>query len=105
MRAGVALLCILCAQAQASDLQELLRNALDEYVPPVPAEPPVHVVPAVHQQHQSVRNGRQIQSADPGALMYLPIGGSGNIRWVINEDFKVKILCLLGVQQLQMLQL
>ena len=88
MRAGVALLCMLCAQAQASDLQELLRNALDEYVPPVPAVPVVPAVPAVpavpvvhHQQHQSVRNGRQIQSADPGALMYLPIGGSGNIRW------------------------
>ena len=103
------MLCMLCAQAQASDLQELLRNALDEYVPPVPAVPVVPVVAAVHhQQHQSVRNGRQIQSADPGALMYLPIGGSGNIRWVINvinEDFKVKIQCLLGVQQLQMLLL
>ena len=26
------------------------------------------------------RNGRQLQSADPGALMYLPLGGSKSVR-------------------------
>ena len=29
---------------------------------------------------QEGRRGRQVQSADPGALMYLPLGGAGNIR-------------------------
>ena len=29
---------------------------------------------------QAGRVGRQVQSADPGALMYLPLGGAGNIR-------------------------
>ena len=83
MRACGVLLCILCVQTEASDLQDLLRKALDEYVPPVPTDPvvPQNTPAGHHNQPKNAREGRQIHSADPGALMYLPIGGSGNIRW------------------------
>ncbi len=29
---------------------------------------------------QPIRQGRQIQSSDGGATMYLPLGGQGNVR-------------------------
>ena len=37
--------------------------------------------PEAKENHaSSSREGRQIQSADPGALMYLPLGGSKSVR-------------------------
>ena len=37
--------------------------------------------PQAKENHaSSSREGRQIQSADPGALMYLPLGGSKSVR-------------------------
>ena len=33
-----------------------------------------------NQVPSSAREGRQVQSADPGALMYLPLGGSKSVR-------------------------
>merc|ERR1711892_457729 len=54
----------------------MLRQALDKHLPVKAAEQ--HKVKI--SLKQKMRNGRQIHSADPGALMYLPIGGSGNIR-------------------------
>ena len=30
----------------------------------------------------SMREGKQVHSADPGALMYLPLGGSKSVRYV-----------------------
>ena len=32
------------------------------------------------QENPSGREGRQVHSADPGALMYLPLGGSKSVR-------------------------
>lgn len=46
------------------ELRSLLDKALEDHLP---------------RRHQR-RNVRQVKSADPGALMYLPIGGAGNVR-------------------------
>ena len=53
-------------------LKQLLQDALDQHLPE-PKE-------KLNRSTRDTRNGRQIQSADPGAIMYLPIGGGGNIR-------------------------
>ena len=61
-----------------SDLKQLLLSALDKYVPQRPA----HINPVKKtSQMENIRNKRQLPSADPGAIMYLPVGGSGNIRY------------------------
>ena len=52
-------------------LKALLMSALDTYIP----EPPRY-----KKAENNTREKRQVQSADPGAIMYLPIGGSGNVR-------------------------
>ena len=70
----VLFLSYICTQCQANNLEDLLRKALDDHLP---LKQPEHPVP----KQLTSRNGRQIHSADPGALMYLPIGGSGNIRY------------------------
>ena len=54
------------ADVDTKHLRSVLEAALDQHVP-------VNV-------HHS-REGRQLQSADPGAIMYLPIGGGGNVRY------------------------
>ena len=51
-------------------LKQLLVTALDKHLPE----------PRRVADQDVGRSGRQIQSADPGAIMHLPIGGSGNIR-------------------------
>ena len=51
-------------------LRQLLVTALDKHLPE----------PRRGADQDDVRSGKQIQSADPGAIMFLPIGGSGNIR-------------------------
>ena len=57
-------------------LRQLLVTALDKHL---------HESRRVADQDDG-RSGRQIQSADPGAIMYLPIGGSGNIRLNVIKD-------------------
>ena len=51
-------------------LKLLLESELDKYIPPV----------APRKVENNSREKRQVQSADPGAIMYLPVGGSGNVR-------------------------
>ena len=61
------------------DLKQLLLSALDKYVP---QRPSAHINTVnISPVRKNLRNKRQLQSADPGAIMYLPIGGSGNIRY------------------------
>ena len=57
------------ADVDTKHLRSVLEAALDQHVP-------VNV-------HHS-REGRQLQSADPGAIMYLPIGGGGNVRYTVH---------------------
>ena len=49
-----------------SQLESLLLAALDKHLPAG--------------QAGGGRERRQVQSAQPGALMYLPIGGNSNVR-------------------------
>ena len=53
-----------------AELNSILKESLDKYVPNR------KTILAMENKRQR----RQIQSAEPGAIMYLPIGGSGNIR-------------------------
>jgi hypothetical protein len=69
------------------ELRRLLEAALDRHLPPrgetgreAGAEEgrgPVRVGAWLVGRH---RARRQVQSAPPGALMYLPVGGSGSVR-------------------------
>ena len=54
-------------------MRKLLISALNKHLPQ--PQQRIH-----DYDDNDKRAGRQIQSADPGAIMYLPIGGSGNIR-------------------------
>merc|ERR1712217_78418 len=57
-------------------LKSVLESALDRHLPPQSPPTPLRQ----QQQQPGGREGRQLQSADPGAIMYLPIGGGGNVR-------------------------
>ena len=76
------------ASADTKMLRSLLEAALDKHVPAIPQEQlhPHQQRDPHHQGHHRTREGRQIQSADPGAIMYLNIGGGGNVRltWILN---------------------
>ena len=67
------------ASDDTKQLRSLLEAALDKHVPAIPHIPQQQQHPH-HQGHHRTREGRQIQSADPGAIMYLNIGGGGNVR-------------------------
>ena len=54
-----------------SQLESLLVAALDKHLPSGRAE--------------GGRERRQVQSAEQGALMYLPIGGAGNVRCSLSQ--------------------
>ena len=71
----VASLQTLQATADTNRLRSLLEAALDEHVPAAPPRPRHH-----QPSHHRTREGRQLQSAEPGAIMYLNIGGGGNVR-------------------------
>ena len=84
------IVCFLFASCQADRLKDLLRKALDDHIPVVNTEN--KKAENLNSSNPNVRTGKQIHSADPGALMYLPIGGSGNIRydyWLVTVRFKV----------------
>ena len=67
------------ASDDTKQLRSILEAALDKHVPAIPHTPQQRQHPH-HQGHHRTREGRQIQSADPGAIMYLNIGGGGNVR-------------------------
>ena len=70
------------ASAETNQLRALLEAALDKHVPAIP--PPQRHALHHHKiqplRHHRTREGRQLQSAEPGAIMYLNIGGGGNVR-------------------------
>ena len=86
--------CFLFASCQGNRLKDLLRKALDDHIPTNTKNQNAGNPNTENQDtsNPNVRTGKQIHSADPGALMYLPIGGSGNIRydyWLVTVRFKV----------------
>ena len=68
------------ASADTKMLRPLLEAALDKHVPAQQQQHHHQQQDPHHQGHHRTREGRQIQSAEPGAIMYLNIGGGGNVR-------------------------
>ena len=66
----------------SKQLRALLEAALDKHVPAIPPyqRHPLHHHKRQPLYHHRTREGRQLQSAEPGAIMYLNIGGGGNVR-------------------------
>ena len=56
-----------------SQLESLLMAALDKHLPAG--------------QTGGGRERRQVESAEPGAVMYLPLGGSSNVRSSLSLSF------------------
>ena len=69
-------------------LRALLEAALDKHVPAIPPHQthPLHHYKRQPLYHHRTREGRQLQSAEPGAIMYLNIGGGGNVRLYLTDN-------------------
>ena len=68
------------ASADTNQLRSLLEAALDKHLPAIPhlQRQPLY--------HHRTREGRQLQSAEPGAIMYLNVGGGGNVRLYFDNN-------------------
>ena len=92
----LALLTLLCyCEAQPdreTELRSLLEAALDKHLPDAGVR----------------RERRQVQSAEPGAVMYLPLGGNSNVRscYICQPSHGTILTFVLsaGVQQQQTLR-
>ena len=69
-------------------LRALLEAALDKHVPAIPPHQghPLHHHKRQPLYHHRTREGRQLQSAEPGAIMYLNIGGGGDVRLYLTDN-------------------
>ena len=76
------------ASAETKQLRSLLEAALDEHLPAIP-----HLQRKPQYDHRT-RDGRQIQSAEPGAIMYLNIGGGGNVRLYLTIMLAIQFIVI-----------